>query len=274
MDNKNTITVIVPVHNLNTKEKDYFATAISSIEKQKVLPNKIMIVVANNKELISEIQNFSFGEKIKDLIKIEINEGETDFASQINYGVSKIDTEFFSVLELDDEYSMIWFDNALKYIDSYPDQDMYLPIVLDVNTDGNFLHFTNEAVWARDFSDKMGHLDNDALLNFPSFQFSGSVIRKDAYESVGGLKSSIRLQFIYEFFLRMTYYDKKIMTVPKLGYKKVNMRPDSLFWGYYNLESERIDPIEARFWYNLSRKESYFKTDRKIKYEKEIATPQ
>ena len=63
------------------------------------------------------------------------------------------------------------------------------------------------------------------------------------------------------------YYDKKIMTIPKLGYKKTNMRPDSLFYNYYNDESKKISPVEAKFWFNTAKKECYFKQDRGIKYE-------
>jgi hypothetical protein len=71
----------------------------------------------------------------------------------------------------------------------------------------------------------------------------------------------------------MSYYDKKMMTVPKLGYKKTNMRPDSLFFNYYNSE-EKIDAIEARFWYNTARKECYFRNDRNIKFDRETSTIQ
>lgn len=263
----NTVTVIVPVVRLNDNEKDYFASAIASVREQKVLPTQLMVVVPQgNDELKKMVSEYNYGDKIKDILVIVENDGETDFCSQINYGVSKITTDWFSILELDDEYSSIWFDNFNKYSEVYPNVDVFLPIVLDTNTDGNFLHFTNEPVWATDFSDKMGFLDNDSLLNFPNFQVSGAVYKKESFLSVGGFKPSIKLQFGYELFLRLTYYDKSIMTIPKIGYKKVNMRPDSLFHGYHQGEN-RIDPTEARWWYNQSRKECYFKSDRGIKYE-------
>ena len=193
-----------------------------------------------------------------------MNDGETDFASQINFGVEEVKTEYFSILEVDDQYATIWFDNVVKYRKWY-DVDVSLPLCLDVNTEGKFLHFTNEPVWAKDFSDKQGFLDNDSLLNFPNFQLSGGVVKTEAYKSVGGLKPTLKLQFIYEFLLRMSYYDKKMMTIPKLGYRKTNMRPGSLFYDYYQGDS-KVDPVEARFWFNTARKESYFKKDRKITY--------
>jgi len=265
---KNDLTVIIPIHRINEDEKDYFAKAIGSIREQKVLPKKLLLVVPKDGDAKNIINEFDFDEKIKNILDIVENDGETDFCSQINFGVTKIETEWFSVLEVDDEYSKIWFDSFNKYVEHYDDVDVFLPIVLDANVEGKFLHFTNEPVWAKDFSDRHGFLDNDSLLNFPNFQFSGGIYKKEAFESISGLKPSIKLQFIYEFFLRMTYYDKKIMTIPKIGYKKINMRPNSLFFNYYNGE-EKIDPLEARFWFNTAKKECYFKQDRGIKYMQE-----
>jgi hypothetical protein len=265
---KATVTVILPIIRLDENEKNHFATAIASIREQKSLPNELMIVIpSGNEELKKTVEGFDYDDKVKSILNIVENDGETDFCSQINFGVSKLNTEWFSILEVDDEYSKIWFDNFQKYLSVNDEVDVFLPIVLDVNTEGNFLHFTNEPVWATDFSDKLGFLDNDALLNFPNFQISGGVYNKESFDSVGGLKPSIKLQFGYEMFLRLTYYDKKVMTIPKIGYRKTNMRPNSLFFNYQNSEEDKIDPIEARWWFNTARKECYFKNDRGIKYE-------
>ena len=259
-------TVILPINKMDTVIASYLEKAVKSIENQKVQPEELLIVTTKDIEIDKEVLK-----NIKH--RIVFNEGETDFCSQINFGVENIKTEYFSILEVDDEYSKIWFDNVQKYITSYGEEvDTFLPIVLDVNVEGRFLHFTNEPVWAKEFSDKLGFLDNDSLLNFPNFQLSGAVIKKEAFKAVGGLKPGIKLHFVYEFLLRMTYYDRKIMTIPKLGYKKTNMRPDSLFFNYYNEGPEKIDVIEARFWYNTARKECYFKNYRGIKFDRETAT--
>lgn len=259
-------TVILPINKIDAVITSYLEKAVKSIENQKVQPEELLIVTPKDVEINQDIlQNVKH--------RIIVNEGANDFCSQINFGVDNIKTEYFSILEVDDEYSKIWFDNVQKYIKSYGEEvDTFLPIVLDVNVEGRFLHFTNEPVWAKEFSDKLGFLDNDALLNFPNFQLSGAVIKKEAFKAVGGLKPGIKLHFVYEFLLRMTYYDRKIMTIPKLGYKKTNMRPDSLFFNYYNEGPEKIDVIEARFWYNTARRECYFKNDRGIKFDRETAT--
>lgn len=258
------ISVILPIHKIgNEKEEEYLHKALKSVDEQKVLPEELLVVIPVGSDIKKFVDNYEF-KNLKNIRFIE-NEGETDFCSQINLGSEEVKTDYFSILEFDDLYSNIWFDNALQYIENY-DVDMYLPIVIDMTVEDKFLHFTNEVVWAKEFSDKQGFLDNDALLNYPKFQISGSVIKTEVFNTIGKLKPSIKVQFGYEFMLRMSYYDKKIMTVPKLGYKKINMRPNSLYWGYENGEN-KIDPIESKFWFNVSRKESYFKADRGITYE-------
>ena len=262
------ITVILPLHKLDDDYKVMLNNALSSIED---FHNDVKVSIVCPSKLKKDLENLS--EKLE--IEIVVNKGETDFCSQINLGVENVKTTYFSILEFDDEYSKIWFDNTTKYIQSYEEVDVFLPIILDVNVEGRFLHFTNEPVWAKEFSDKLGFLDNDALLNFPNFQLSGAVIKVEAFKAVGGLKPSIKLHFIYEFLLRMSYYDKKMMTIPKLGYKKTNMRPDALFFNYYNgVVGEKIDAVEARFWFNTARKECYFKNDRGIKFDRENVTLQ
>tara|TARA_R110002020_G_scaffold138469_7_gene308575 strand:- start:37644 stop:38450 length:807 start_codon:yes stop_codon:yes gene_type:complete len=262
------ITVILPIHKLGEKEKDYFFNAIESVGTQVSETKPKCLVVVSDEELKKEIESLEYKEGIKDTFKVIVNTGESDFCSQINFGVDNIDTEWFSILEVDDEYSKIWFKKVNEYMSHYSDVEVFLPLVLDVSPEGKFLHFTNEPVWAPEFSDKLGFLDNDSLLNFPNFQTSGGVYKKEAFKSVGGFKSKVKLHFVYEFLLRMTYYDKTIMTIPKLGYKKTNMRENSLFYDYYN-GVDRIDPLEAKWWFNTAKKECYFKQDRGITYEVE-----
>lgn len=265
MDN---VTVILPIHRLNENEKEYYVNAVRSVANQK--NNKVpkVLVVTANQELKETLESMEYDENLKNLVTIIVNEGNDDFCTQVNFGVDNIETEWFSILEIDDEYSSIWFNKFEEYKSHYSDVEVFLPLVLDVTPEGKFLHFTNEPVWAPEFSDKLGFLDNDALLNFPNFQTSGAVIKKEAFKGVGGFKSSIKLHFVYELFLRMTYYDKTIMTIPKLGYKKINMRQDSLFYGFYNGET-KVRPDEAKWWFNQARKECYFKQDRGIAYEEE-----
>ncbi len=170
-----------------------------------------------------------------------------------------------SILEFDDEYSNIWFKNALKYMDIYKDVDAFLPIVVDVDEKLVFAGFTNEATFAANISADMGILTNEVLQTFQNFQTSGMVFNKAKYQEIGGMKSNLKLTFGYELFLRLTHNSAKIMTIPRIGYKHVNLREGSIFWNYKNGE-DKIDQDEAKFWIDTAKKEYFFTTERDIKY--------
>jgi hypothetical protein len=86
------------------------------------------------------------------------------------------------------------------------------------------------------------------------------------FDDFGGFKPSVKLTFIYEFLLRLTYNSVSIMTIPKLGYKHINLREGSIFWNYKYGEQKMIED-EVRFWIQTAKKEYFFNDDRIIKYE-------
>ena len=83
------------------------------------------------------------------------------------------------------------------------------------------------------------------------------------FDDFGGFKPSVKLTFIYEFLLRLTYNSVSIMTIPKLGYKHINRREGSIFWNYKYGEQKMIED-EVRFWIQTAKKEYFFNDDRII----------
>lgn len=249
------ITVIVPIYELNETVNTLLEVAIKSIFKQNVTPRLSFVLPKTlHKELEKVIKNF------KDLdFKYEtiINDGDTDFCNQINYGVSKIETEFFSILELDDEYSDTYFKNVKTYMEAYPNVNGFIPVTILVDSDSNALGFVNESVHASQFGEKAGFLDTNSLLQYNEYVISGGVFKKEAFEEVGGLKSNIKLFFIYEFLLRFVNNDFSVMSIPKLGYKHTMGRKNSLFDQYKDPETG-ITPKEAIFYLETAKKEYHF----------------
>lgn len=261
---KTNISVILPMHEISNDTKKFFENAVQSIKEQLVRPDELVIVVPKNSEVSSYVKSFDFGD-YKSSVTIAENEGETDFASQTNYGVSVAKCEWISFLEVDDEYAKIWFKNVVKYREAHPEIDIFMPIIVDVDANNQFIGLTNEAVWAQSFSDELGILDNNALLAYQNFNIDGIVMKKSNYEDFGGFKPSIKLTFIYEFLLRMTFKALKVMVVPKFGYKHMNQRPNSLFSAY----KDSMTPIEAKWWLAQAKKEYYFTKDRNITYQEQ-----
>jgi GT2 family glycosyltransferase len=266
MKNKNTISVILPVYNLDENTKKLFANAVKSIKGQSLLPNELIIVVAANTEDSEYVKTFDFLE-LNEITTIICNDGPTDFASQVNLGVKNAKSEWISILEQDDEYASIWFKNVVEYQEAYPDTGIFMPIIVDTDINNSFLAFTNEVVWANSFSDVLGVLDFNALLSYQNFNTDGVVIKKDLFEDNGGFKSNIKLTFIYEFLLRMAFKDTQIMVIPKFGYKHLNQREGSLF----NTYSKTIDPVEAKWWLSQAKREYYYSHDRQITYDAQLS---
>lgn len=254
------ITVIVPVHKL---EENYIVGCIESIKGQRVKPYEVLFVTSNDENLKNYLNGYDFGE-LKDVTKvIENGTGNYDFQSQINYGVEQSTGEYFTFVEYDDEVSPIWIKNGVEYINAYPEVGVFLPIVYETDENGKFISFTNESVWAKDFSEQIGYLDNNTLQRVQNFNFDGMIVKRDVYLENGGLKSNMKLTFTYEFLLRMSYLSVPIMVIPKLGYKHTNNREGSLFVEY----KSTIDVLESKFWVNKAKKEYFFTEDREITYE-------
>jgi len=264
MENKAPVSIILPIKSAKAKDFDeYFKKAIDSIKNQIVQPEELVIIHTVEEQLKDVLKNYDFGNINVSLIEWD---GEPNYSSQVNHGIKNAKSPWVSLFEFDDEYSSIWFKNFVKYSESYPDVQMFLPVVVEVDEKGVFAGFTNEATFAANFTQELGFLTNETLQEYQNFQTAGSVLKKSLIEDFGGFKESIKLTFIYEFLLRLTYNSVSIMTIPKLGYKHVNLREGSIFWNYKFGEEKMIED-EVRFWIQTAKKEYFFTDDRVIKYE-------
>jgi hypothetical protein len=258
------VSVILPIKSSKANGFiEYFEKAITSLKNQTVKINELIIVHTDETYLTEFLNGFDFGELT---VKKIVWDKDPNFADQVNYGVRSSESKWVSLFEFDDEYSNIWFKNVEKYSIAHSDVDAFLPIVIDTDEKGQFAGFTNEATFALNIAAEMGVLSNETLQTYQNFQISGMVIKKSAYLDFGLLKPSFRLTFGYEFFLRMTNNSVKIMSIPKIGYKHVNLREGSIFWNYKNGEDVLTDE-EVRFWVESAKKEYFFINDRNIKYE-------
>lgn len=268
MKNKLSVSVILPIKSSMVKDfDDYFNKAIQSIKDQKVEIEELVIVHTPEESLVNILNSFDFGDL--NVVKL-LWEKEPNYSSQVNFGIENAKGTWVSLFEFDDEFSNIWFDNVLKYTESYPEVQMFLPVVVETDDKGVFAGFTNEATFAANFTQEMGYLTNDTLQDYQNFQTAGSVFKKELIENFGGFKPSIKLTFVYEFLLRLTYNSVSIMTIPRLGYKHTNMREGSIFWNYKFGEEKMIDD-EVKFWIQTAKREYFFPDDRAIKFESENA---
>ena len=264
MNNTLSLSVILPIKSSKAKDFDeYFEKAISSLKNQTVGFEELVIVHTQEESLINHLNSYDFGDL--NVTKL-LWDKDPSYANQVNYGIKNAKGTWVSLFEFDDEYSSIWFKNVQKYVESFPDVQMFLPVVVETDEKGLFAGFTNEATFAANFSQEMGILTNDTLQEYQNFQTAGSVFKKSIIEDFGGFKPSIKLTFIYELLLRLTYNSVSIMTIPRLGYKHVNLREGSVFWNY-KFGVDKMIEDEVKFWIQTAKREYFFTDDRSIKYQ-------
>jgi glycosyltransferase involved in cell wall biosynthesis len=268
MNNTLSLSVILPIKSSKAKDfEEYFEKAISSLKNQTVGFEELVIVHTQEESLIDHLNSYDFGDL--NVTKL-LWDKDPSYASQVNYGIKNAKGTWVSLFEFDDEYSSIWFKNVQKYVESFPEVQMFLPVVVETDEKGLFAGFTNEATFAANFSQEMGILTNDTLQEYQNFQTAGSVFKKSIIEDFGGFKPSVKLTFIYEFLLRLTYNSVSIMTIPRLGYKHVNLREGSIFWNY-KFGGDKMIEDEVKFWIQTAKREYFFTDDRAIKYQSDNA---
>jgi len=264
MENKLPVSIVLPIKSSLVRDfAEYFDKAIKSIQNQSIQPEELVIIHCNEEGLKNHLDEYDFG--VLNVKKI-LWDKEPNYSEQVNFGIKNSTENWISIFEFDDEYSAIWFKNDKKYMESFPEVQVFLPVVVDTDEKNAFAGFTNEATFAANFTQEMGILTNDVLQTYQNFQTAGAVYKKEIFEYFGGFKSSIKLTFIYEFLLRLTYNSVNIMTIPRIGYKHMNMREGSIFWDYKFGDTKMIDD-EIKFWVQTAKKEYFFTEDRTIKYE-------
>ena len=98
----NKITTIVPVHKFDDEVKTLLETAVKSfVETSKNNPSDLMFVGPN--EVLEQVKAMNLGEATY------VENENTWFSAQINAAVKKVKTDYFAILEYDDEFTPIWF---------------------------------------------------------------------------------------------------------------------------------------------------------------------
>ena len=258
----NNITVIIPIHEFNETISNYLDKAIESIDKQVGDVEKPNLIFVSAYNVVNNVNKFLEEKYHGEFIGVA-NQGKTDYQSQVNLAVDLVSTEYFTVLEFDDELGNTYFRNAEKYIKSYPEIDIFLTMMIEVNEKNEGIKLTNETVWAQQFvgeNGEMGYLNLNSLKQYSDFKLSGAIIKKSDFVNIGKYKSNIKLTFMYEFLLRALNNASKIFSIPRIGYKHLATREGSMFDDY-----QKNMPIDERkFWFETAGREANFINDREI----------
>jgi len=256
---------VIPIHEYNEQVEGYLAKAVESILKQEKIEVQPRVIFVCSNEAFDAVDAFVMSNP--EIMPIDFlvvrNEGKSDYQSQVNFAVEHVVTDYFTVLEFDDEFSTTYYYNATKYTEAYPDIDVFLSMMIEVNERNEGIKLTNETVWAQQFvgeNGEMGYLNAAGLKQYSDFKLSGAVIKKSEFVNIGKYKSNIKLTFMYEFLLRAINNACKIFSMPKIGYKHLANRDNSLF----DLYSKDMPVPERKFWFDIAANEANFMNDRVI----------
>ena len=259
------ITIIIPVHEFNDAVNALLRNALKSVKscrnyyKDGNLP--VVIVAAHN---IGElIDNSDISTYIPDTTII-LNDTNTDFCSQINFAVDRINTEYFSILEYDDEYREKWFKLANDYFYGNESISIFLPLNA-VHTSHKNWQFGNEFGLSNAFiTDDVDDTDDVGIINFKRmekcsvFNLTGAIFNRNDFVKVGKYKPSIKVAFNYELLLRLTNKGLKCMVVPKEGYVHEIGRENSLT----DIYNKTLSNDEINKWFELAFREYVYDNDR------------
>lgn len=275
-ESKYPIDLLVLTHNINENDKKLLTFILEKPRIFKTEKNKDGSPIS--KEIYSKNDiNFVIEDSASDTFNKIFNEG-TNYAIINNY-------KYFSVIEYDDIINSASFQNFNTYAESKPNIDGFMPLTREI-ANGGFIGFFHEAPWVDGLAEVPGIFDLTLLLKYNCMNITGAIFKTESIkrfsEKVGEIykpiKESIKMGYIYEFFLRMIYNDLKFYSIPRIGYEHRVDRP-GMPVDYFStkipkdivirsVENGGISQEEAKFWTDLVKKEYYFEEDRKLQFQK------
>lgn len=248
----NIITVIIPLHEVSDKGIEMLNKAVESVDE------KASVIISCPAGTEFE----SIGKFKRATTFMAKSEGNS-FQELVNAAIEAVDTEWFSILEYDDTYTDIWYKNAETYIGFKPETSvfMFFEDIFDVKAE-KYLGMGNESPWASSFSEEIGYLDNQALMNYFDYYMTGCLFKKADWDEVGGLKPHVKVTFWYEWLLRATKNGKKVFVIPKIGYVHNMGREGSLTDKYQKSMSDK----EIQWWFDLAKRDFFYKNEKDASY--------
>lgn len=259
------ISIIIPVHEFDETVDTLLRNALKSVSacREEFKDGHLPVIIVATHDIKEQITKTDINTFITDT-KIIWNDGKTDFCSQINFAVDKIDTDYFSILEYDDEYRKKWFKLANDYFYGNESISIFLPLNA-VHTEHKNWQFGNEFGLSNAFiTDDVDDTDDVGIINFKRmekcsvFNLTGAIFNRNDFIKVGKYKPSIKVAFNYELLLRLTNKGLKCMVIPKEGYVHEIGRKNSLT----DIYNSTLSSDEVNKWFELAFREYVYDSDR------------
>lgn len=270
------LTIVIPVHQLaSAGEKELFIQALSSaVNQHEVVAEEVLVVGPASAITEAKEATISLKQQLEKAgiqvaptpVRFLENERATDIASQINLAVENSTTSYVTVLELDDELGNQYVAEMARHHQALPDVDVLLPLVAAITVDGKLIKYSNEAVWVPKSEEERpdGYVDAETTQVAPDLFLSGALVKRETFQAVGGLKASIEVAFVNEFYRRLIFQGYVARGMGKVLYAHRERREGSYIYekmiGPNHLSEETL-----KFWLETAAKEYRFATERPIR---------
>jgi hypothetical protein len=269
------VDLLVLTHNLNPSNIEILKSILDNPTVERVKgksdSEKETIKVTGKNKINYIIENTDANNYAK-----LFNEA-TNYANLNNY-------EWFSMVEHDDFFTKFWVKYFNLYSTEKNENDVLIPLAKQTAPMG-FAGFMNEACWVDGFAEVAGIFDLNLMLRFNCINISGCAFKTKSIlnysEEKDGffkpMKESMKINYSYEFLLRMIYNDLKFYTIPRLGYDcKINRSVEKYDYFSSKLPMDLVQKSpenggvtieEYKFWTDLVKKEYFFDNDRNKIYQ-------
>ena len=192
--------------------------------------------------------------------------------------------EWFSVVEPGDVLDGKWYDTFAKFSEKKTEYGGFFPITREL-INGQFVGFFNEASWSEGLGVEVaGVFDLQLLMRYNCMNATGVVLKTESIKEYSQddngvfkpMKESVKVSYMYEFFLRMIYNDIKFYTIPRLGYEHridASVTTVDPFSSKIpkditakTTENGGMSQEEYKWWSDFAKKEYFFDEDRKLEY--------
>jgi hypothetical protein len=264
------LTVIIPVHALDAQTTPLLKEALSSVANQKEAQVELTVVVipGEQPELEAAVQALVAEQPTSTKFVVALNDEapiRADIASQLNATLPHVTSEYVTILELDDQLDERYVFEMAKHTQAMPEVDGWLPLAVCVDEDLRLLKYGNEAIWVPKTEEVRpdGTVDAETTEVAPDMLLSGAMLKTSVYADGYGLKGSITLTFINEFFRRIVARGAVLRGMGKVLYLHRERRPGSYLYELMVGEAA-LTQQDSAYWLDVARKESAFEVERPL----------
>ena len=235
------VSIIIPVYN----GSNYLSAAIDSALSQDY-SNIEVIVVNDGSSDENKTRDIAF--RFKD--KIRYFEKENGgVASALNFGISKMEGDYFSWLSHDDLYKPNKISSQISYLFDNKINNINNNIIL--YSDFSLINESGVILWNSDLSSSLNYSFRMWLTLFSQLNGCTLLIPKEAFDKLGGFDESLKHTQDYDLWSRLSFQYEFVYVPINLVESRQHSEQDSRKLNHFAFEE--VAKLKSRFVKGLNK---------------------